>query len=111
MITEQQKNQAAWVILSAVAYARLLECGIGAMLTNRHIKIQGAEKMTINALKKQIDAFLYKYKGVDDLLLHEDIGLLSVLETVTNHLSEPEKAANFATFLAAYDAGEIKVED
>lgn len=110
-ITEQEKNQAAWVILSAVAYARLLECGIGAMLTNRRIKVQGAEKMTINALKKQIEAFLYKYKGIDDLLLHEDIGLLSVLEVVIENLSTPEKASKFATFVVAYDKGDIKVED
>ena len=110
-ITEQDKHQSSWVILSAIANARLFECAISGMIANPHIRIAGAERLTINALKKQIDSFIFRYKEIDDILLQESVGLLSTLEQVTELLSTPQKATDFATFVAAYYAGEVVVND
>lgn len=110
-ITENQVKQATWVILSAVAYGRLFECALNAMCSNPLLKIERAEKLTINALKKQVDAFLFKYKGIDNILLHENKGFLDIVETVVKLLSTPEKATEFAAFVVAFDAGEVVVTD
>ncbi len=110
-ITEQDKQQASWQILAAIANARLFECAISGMIANQHIRIAGAERLTINALKKQIETFLFKYKKIDDIILQENGDILDVIDKIVELLSTPEKATEFATFVAAYYAGDIRIDD